>query len=154
MKQKAGALGLGSLTDRLHGLNLYLVRRESVRVQFPTLPHIAAVVELKKQEPRGSRDVVSRCPPISQRQGISPQAAHLHARNLETKGYLLREMQVGETNRFHLTSLFAALERRWQKTRRTNAKTFKRAYLRNEGSIPFTRSIYNQALRIECSKAQ
>ena len=53
-------------------------------------------------------------PTLAKRMGISPQAARLHARSLETNGYLSREMRVGETNRFHLNKLFAALERLMQ----------------------------------------
>jgi hypothetical protein len=47
---------------------------------------------------------------LSKRMGISITAARQLARRLETKGYLLREKQQGETNRFHLQPLFNALE--------------------------------------------
>lgn len=49
---------------------------------------------------------------IAEQMGISVQMARHHARNLEQKKYLSREMRVGATNRFHLEPLFAALERR------------------------------------------
>lgn len=53
---------------------------------------------------------------IAMKMGVSPQAARLYARNLEKKGYLRREMMVGETNRFHLPPLFQALEALQQKS--------------------------------------
>jgi DNA-binding MarR family transcriptional regulator len=43
--------------------------------------------------------------------GVSSTAVRNHARSLEAKGYLRREMQVGSTNRFDLSPLFKALER-------------------------------------------
>ncbi len=48
---------------------------------------------------------------IARKMGISAQAARSYARSLERKEYLFREMQIGETNRFHLKKLFDALER-------------------------------------------
>jgi len=48
---------------------------------------------------------------IARKMGISPEAARLHARSLDTKGYLFREMQIGQTNKFHLDNLFVALEK-------------------------------------------
>jgi hypothetical protein len=47
---------------------------------------------------------------IATRMGLTPEAARLLARSLEKKGYLHRQMRVGQTNRFHFNSLFAALE--------------------------------------------
>ena len=47
---------------------------------------------------------------LATRMGISPQAARILARSLQTKGYLHREFKTGETNRFHFGKLFAALE--------------------------------------------
>jgi len=49
---------------------------------------------------------------LARRMGISPTAARGHARSLEKKGYLLRQMRVGTTNKFDLTRLFVALEKR------------------------------------------
>ena len=48
---------------------------------------------------------------IAQRMGLSTEAARLHARSLESKGYLFREMQIGQKNRFHLDRLFVAPEK-------------------------------------------
>jgi hypothetical protein len=48
---------------------------------------------------------------IARRMGLTPEGARLLARSLEKKGYLYRQMQVGQTNKFHLDSLFAALEK-------------------------------------------
>ena len=48
---------------------------------------------------------------LAKRMGMSPEAARLIARKLESKGYLYRQMQVGQTNKFHLDNLFAALEK-------------------------------------------
>jgi DNA-binding MarR family transcriptional regulator len=48
---------------------------------------------------------------LARRMGISPTAARGHARSLEKKGYLVREMRVGTTNRFDLRKLFTALEK-------------------------------------------
>lgn len=48
---------------------------------------------------------------LGKRMGVSTEAARSYARSLQKKGYLMREGQTGETNRFHLTRLFAALER-------------------------------------------
>jgi len=47
---------------------------------------------------------------IARKMKISPEATRVHARSLEVKGFLRREKQVGETNRFHLQGLFTALE--------------------------------------------
>jgi hypothetical protein len=47
---------------------------------------------------------------VATRMGLTPEAARLLARSLEKKGYLHRQMRVGQTNRFHFNSLFAALE--------------------------------------------
>jgi hypothetical protein len=48
---------------------------------------------------------------LARRMGISATAARAHARSLEAKGYLARQMRVGTTNKFDLTKLFAALEK-------------------------------------------
>ena len=48
---------------------------------------------------------------LARRMGISATAARAHARSLEKKGYLVREMRVGTTNRFDLKKLFTALEK-------------------------------------------
>jgi hypothetical protein len=47
---------------------------------------------------------------LAKRMDISATAARGHARSLETKGYLVRHMRVGTTNKFDLTKLFTALE--------------------------------------------
>lgn len=47
---------------------------------------------------------------LARRMGISTTAVRAHARSLETKGYLVRQMRVGTTNKFDLTKLFTALE--------------------------------------------
>lgn len=49
---------------------------------------------------------------LSRRMGISATAARAHARSLERKGYLIRTMRVGTTNKFELGKLFRALEQR------------------------------------------
>jgi hypothetical protein len=46
---------------------------------------------------------------IAQRMHVSPKSARRWAASLEQKGYLKREMRVGETNRFHLKGLLDAL---------------------------------------------
>ncbi len=46
---------------------------------------------------------------IAQRMGISSKMARRHAQSLEAKGYLRREIRVGQTNRFDLSPLFDAL---------------------------------------------
>ena len=48
---------------------------------------------------------------LAKRMGISTTAARGHARSLEGKGYLIRQMRVGTTNKFDLTKLFTALEK-------------------------------------------
>lgn len=48
---------------------------------------------------------------LAKRMGISTTAARAHARSLEGKGYLIRQMRVGTTNKFDLTKLFTALEK-------------------------------------------
>ena len=48
---------------------------------------------------------------LAKKMGVSATAVRNHARSLERKGYLRREMQVGSTNRFDLTPLFKALEK-------------------------------------------
>jgi hypothetical protein len=46
---------------------------------------------------------------ISHRMHVSAKSARRWAASLEKKGYLKREMRIGETNRFHLKGLMAAL---------------------------------------------
>lgn len=48
---------------------------------------------------------------LARRMGISQTAARAHARSLEKKGYLKRQMRVGTTNKFDLQPLFTALEK-------------------------------------------
>ena len=48
---------------------------------------------------------------VAKKMGLSAEGARLLARNLEKKGYLYRQMRVGQTNRFHFDNLFAALEK-------------------------------------------
>ena len=48
---------------------------------------------------------------LAKRMDVSPEAVRSYARSLEKKGYLWREGKIGETNRFHLDKLFAALEK-------------------------------------------
>ena len=48
---------------------------------------------------------------LARRMGISQTATRAHARSLEKKGYLLRQMRVGTTNKFDLRPLFLALEK-------------------------------------------
>jgi DnaD-like protein len=48
---------------------------------------------------------------IAKKMGVSSTAVRNHARSLEAKRYLQREMQVGSTNRFDLNPLFKALEK-------------------------------------------
>src|SRR5690349_4527785 len=48
---------------------------------------------------------------VAKRMGISPEATRLIARSLEKKGYLVRRMRVGQTNRFAFEKLFEALEK-------------------------------------------
>jgi hypothetical protein len=46
---------------------------------------------------------------IAQRMGVTAKTARRIAASLEHKKYLVREMRVGATNRFHLQSLIKAL---------------------------------------------
>jgi hypothetical protein len=48
---------------------------------------------------------------IATQMGISHKMARTHAKSLETKGLLKREIRVSQTNRFDLTPLFDALNR-------------------------------------------
>ena len=48
---------------------------------------------------------------LAKRMGMSTTAARGHARSLDVKGYLRREIRVGTTNRFYLEPLFEALEK-------------------------------------------
>lgn len=48
---------------------------------------------------------------IAKRMGLTPVSVRSHLRNLEKKGLIEREMQVGTTNRFHLRRLFESLEK-------------------------------------------
>jgi DNA-binding IclR family transcriptional regulator len=48
---------------------------------------------------------------IARRMGISDNQARTYARSLEKNGYLVRVKRVGQTNRFDLTPMFAALEK-------------------------------------------
>jgi hypothetical protein len=47
---------------------------------------------------------------IAAQMGISHKMARTHAKSLETKKLLIREMRVSQTNRFDLTPLFDALQ--------------------------------------------
>jgi hypothetical protein len=47
---------------------------------------------------------------LAKRMGITPSSVRAHLRSLGKKGYLVREINVGKTNRFHLQPLFRALE--------------------------------------------
>lgn len=46
---------------------------------------------------------------IAQRMHVSAKSVRRMAASLEQKGYLHREMRIGETNRFHLSGLMKAL---------------------------------------------
>ena len=46
---------------------------------------------------------------IADRMGVSTKTARRFAASLEQKKYLVREVRVGATNRFHLTKLISAL---------------------------------------------
>lgn len=47
---------------------------------------------------------------LADRMGLTPTSVRNHARSLEKKGYLRREMRQAQTNRFHLDGLFKKLE--------------------------------------------
>lgn len=47
---------------------------------------------------------------LAKRMGVTPTAVRNHARSLEKKGYLRRELRISQTNRFHLDGLFSKLE--------------------------------------------
>jgi DNA-binding MarR family transcriptional regulator len=46
---------------------------------------------------------------LAKRMGITDKMARRHAQSLEQKHYLIREIRIGQTNRFDLTPLFDAL---------------------------------------------
>ena len=48
---------------------------------------------------------------IAKQMGVSDKSARRYAQSLEQKGYIRREMRKGETNKFHITQLIAALEK-------------------------------------------
>ncbi len=55
---------------------------------------------------------------IAAQMGISHKMARAHAKSLETKGLLVREMRVSQTNRFDLTPLFDALHKAAAKSKK------------------------------------
>lgn len=55
---------------------------------------------------------------IAAQMGISDKMARAHAKSLETKGLLVREMRVSQTNRFDLTPLFDALNKAASKSKK------------------------------------
>ena len=59
---------------------------------------------------------------VAKRMGITPPSVRTHLRSLEAKQILFREMQVGQTNRFHLDGLFKALEELMAKDEEDAAK--------------------------------
>ena len=59
---------------------------------------------------------------LAKRMGITDKMARRHAQSLEQKHYLVREMRVGQTNRFDLTLLFDALLAAIQKESKKQAK--------------------------------
>ncbi len=57
---------------------------------------------------------------IAAQMGISHKMARAHAKSLETKGLLIREMRVSQTNRFDLTLFFDALHKAVAKTKKSS----------------------------------
>lgn len=55
---------------------------------------------------------------IAAQMGISDKMARAHAKSLETKKLLIREMRVSQTNRFDLTPLFDALNKAAAKSKK------------------------------------
>ena len=47
---------------------------------------------------------------LGKRMGMTATAVRNHARSLEKKGYLRRQLRVSQTNKFHLSGLFSKLE--------------------------------------------
>jgi predicted ArsR family transcriptional regulator len=58
---------------------------------------------------------------LAKRMGITDTQARSHARSLEQKGYLVRKMRKGQTNKFDLGKLFAVLELKAEAKRKEKA---------------------------------
>ncbi len=52
---------------------------------------------------------------LAKQMGISHKSARRYAQSLETKGYLLRQKRLAETNKFDITPLIRALEKHVEK---------------------------------------
>lgn len=76
-----------------------------------TTPEAMLVIQLMKHK-WGKAAPYPAFKTLAQRMGISVTAVRGHARRLQSKGYLERKIRVGNTNRFNLEPLFAALEKR------------------------------------------
>jgi len=75
------------------------------------------------------------------RMGVSDKMARRHAQSLETKGYLKREMRVGQTNRFDLIPLFDALKSALDAAKKKAARNPARTPSRRSGWVE--RKIYS-----------
>jgi DNA-binding MarR family transcriptional regulator len=64
---------------------------------------------------------------LARQMGISDKMARRHAKSLETKGFLRREIRRADTNRFDLGPLFRALEQRLDELNAKRAARLKAA---------------------------
>lgn len=62
---------------------------------------------------------------IAEKMNVSHISVRKYARDLETKGFLIRKMRKGLTTRYDLTPLFKALEQKLAEVKKTNAESKK-----------------------------
>ena len=74
---------------------------------------------------------------IGAQMGISASSVRTHLRNLQNKGLIFREMQIGTTNRFHLQNLFLKLEELLYKDKTEKAKLAAARSVSHSGRPPF-----------------
>lgn len=97
------------------GINIFTDREKNLAEAEKTLSEAHAV--RVDADAKARLEDALNAPPfpgfttLAGRMGISATAAWAHARSLEKKGYLVRQMRVGTTNKFDMHPLFAALEK-------------------------------------------
>jgi len=78
---------------------------------------------------------------IAAQMGISHKMARTHAKSLETKGLLIREMRVSQTNRFNLTPLFDALQKMVSVTQKKQRRPPVQRTSGTEAPVPTRRTV-------------
>ncbi len=89
--------------------NFFLENYSSLKPPLTT-PEAMLVIHLLRHK-WSEQPPFPRFKTLGARMGMTPTAVRNHARKLESKGYLHREVRVAKPNLFYLDGLFAALEK-------------------------------------------